>query len=203
MVFLRAHAKRKVPLSPKELRDPFIQSNVRESGWKSVLEPSGFLTFVIEAELRSVERIAEHWRHPFETKIDWLLGKLEEAAAHTAERRRLNAQYHEHEAKRRKRREERRERERIESHKWDGLVELADEWGEARRLRAFIDCLAKLEEADPDPSGRICEWLAWARERIDALDPLAGDTEEFLERLFPPPKSEYELEFGEPEDIDD
>ena len=195
---------KKIPLSEKELADRFsITSKARERGWKQGFEPSGSLALVIDAKFHTQARIADTRKLLLEDRIDAIIDKLEAMATEVVERRKQLEEDQRRAEEKRKRREARLARERIEDRKWDEFNEIANDWIRAEQLRRFVRSVAKRNEASPDPSGRVQEWLAWARPYIDGLDPLWNGIESLLERLYPPEVSEYELNFGEPEDIDD
>jgi hypothetical protein len=195
---------KKVPLTKKEFADrSSLTSKERERGWKRTFEPSGSLVLLIEADFHSQTRIADTRKRLLESRIEEIIDRLETIASETIQRRKQHQEDDKRAFERQKRREERKRVERIEDRKWDDFVELAEEWERACQLRRFVARVAKLNEASPNPSGRVQEWLACTRDNVDALDPLADGIDGFLERLFPPQPSEYELNFGEPEDIDD
>jgi hypothetical protein len=195
--------RRKAPLTKKELADRYCSSIDRRRGWKFTVEPSGSLMLVIEAALGGKARIADTRKRPLESRIEEIIGRFETMASETAQSRKENEEYERRALERRKRREERERLQLIEDRKWNDLNELADDWAKAERLRRFVRNVTKRNEASPDPSGRVQEWLTWARPYIDGLDPLWNGIESLLERLYPPEVSEYERLFGEPEDIDE
>jgi hypothetical protein len=192
-------ARHKVPLTKKELKSPFMRLEAQR-GWKLELRPSGSLVMTIDADFHSTKRVDEHPKRPFEGQVEKLLDKFEAMAAEAAERRKRNEDWQRRAFERQTRSDERSQREDIERGKVRTLDELADDWAEAQRLRRFVDSVAALDAATPDASGRLGPWLTWARTYVDGLDPLTGGTSSFLERLFPPELSEYEMNFGEPED---
>ena len=192
-------AQRKVPLTKKELKDPF-NSVQAQRGWKEVLVPSGRLGLIIEAEHHGTARVAEHSARPFEGRINKILAKFEKVAAEAAANRKWCVERERRYFERQMRIDERSRLEDIENRKRHMLGSLANDWAEAERLRRFIDRVDQQHAETPDLSGRVGPWLAWAHSHVDALDPLAGGTDSFLERLFPPEPTEYELEFGEPEE---
>lgn len=197
-----ASVVRKVPLTKKE-RDDWLNSFIAKRGWRQVLEPGGSLVLAIKAGFHSEIRIVETRKRPLESRIESIVDRLEAIATESAERRAERDEARRRYQERQKRREERLRLEAIEDRKWEAFIELADDWAEAKRLRRFLDRIGKLNEVSPDKSGRLADWLSWAREGVEARDPLSQGLDGFLERLFPPEPSEYELNFGEPEDIDD
>ncbi|MGD9738418.1 MAG: hypothetical protein AB7S41_02510 [Parvibaculaceae bacterium] len=100
------------------------------------------------------------------------------AVAHRAERRqrgRLAEQQRYEEQQRRK----------LDRNRWRRVVEIADEWREAKLAREFV---AALREAGPDldqsvGDRTVGDWLAWAEDRATALDPLARGAASTFERV--------------------
>lgn len=89
---------------------------------------------------------------------------------------------HREEAEQRRREAERlsqveAERRRKESNQWRRFAELARQWEDVERARRFV-ALLEGQEHDPERviSGRrLCEWLDWARDRVERNDPaMAG-----------------------------
>lgn len=201
--FYETSVQRKIPLTQKEAQSILTSEAAKRRGWRPDWEPGGFLALLIDADFHSEMRIVETRKHPFEGRIEAVVDRFEKIAAETAERRIQQQESLRRAAEAQMRRQERARLQAIEDRKWDEFTGLASDWEKARQLRCFIVRVTRLNDATPDPSGRVREWLLWTRANVDALDPLADGIEGFLERLFPPEPSEYELNFGEPEDIGD
>lgn len=77
------------------------------------------------------------------------------------------------------------ERQRLEEARWTGFVSLSRRSDEAAHLRSFLNRLEaaglRLHERYGDRTA--AEWLAWARERIDRIDPFSSGAASVIERL--------------------
>lgn len=65
-------------------------------------------------------------------------------------------------------------RQEIDDKRWDGFQERAGNWKEHERLLAFIAELRRRLETEGDPTNEdrpLSEWIAWAEERAEILDP--------------------------------
>lgn len=83
------------------------------------------------------------------------------------------------------RRYEEQQRRKLDRNRWRRVVEIAEEWREAKLAREFI---AALRQTGPDLEQTIGErtirdWLAWAEERASSLDPVACGTASAFERV--------------------
>lgn len=154
------------PLRPTELKhDPF------ESRPKNVAEPSGYLILSIKADYSTKQVVREKPGMLFETRIEGILQKFEAKAAHAAEQRNLWEERERARWERQTRRLRMRTLERREEERWSDLCRMAADWKEANDLRAFVDLVAaRMNELEKRPA-RADLWLAWARWRIDGLDP--------------------------------
>ncbi len=92
----------------------------------------------------------------------------EELARQEAERQRALAD---------QRRREEDERRRI-------LERQVESWTKSQQLRAFVDEVerrAAAKTASTAPESKLGQWIIWARQHADRLDPLAGDPEPTVE----------------------
>lgn len=66
---------------------------------------------------------------------------------------------------------------RLDEERWARFRSLAADWEEARRLAAFIAALReRAGDLDQEVDGRrLRDWLAWADEKLEALDPMRRD----------------------------
>jgi hypothetical protein len=77
------------------------------------------------------------------------------------------------------RRYEERQRQTRERNRLRGFLELASRWKEVETARLFLDALEKRAADETETVGDLTieKWIAWARERLTAYDPLeAGPT---------------------------
>ena len=68
-----------------------------------------------------------------------------------------------------------RQRQQLERNRLRGFLELASRWKEVEAARLFLDALAKRAASNLDEvldDRTVGEWIAWARERLTAHDPL-------------------------------
>lgn len=153
----------------------------------SNLTSSGFLRVEITTWLRGGK---PRWEETERTKIADLLPDivgaiiaagptLELMAAESEERQRqwqLEAAARE---------EARRQRE-LDEKRWKGFRGAASAWAEADLIRSFlgeIEARAEREGGDIVGDRTVREWAAWARQRLDVLDPLSGGPSKFFQMI--------------------
>lgn len=169
---------RREQLTPEEQRERGGYSSRPQ--WKQWKEPTGELKLSAHADLSGRYRKTE-WEEsadaPLETRLGEIVIALEAMAALAAEERVRRAEQE------RKRREEEHRRyleQRARQHdekRWTLFRQMATTWEECDRLRRFIDVLS-VETATPaEPSSQVEQRLAWARARLEAMDPLANGVE--------------------------
>ena len=137
----------------------------------NVAEPSGYLVLSIKAALSPKQDVHERYGHLFESRIDEILQKCEMKAAHAVAQRRQWEQRERARCERQARARCQQTLEEREDERWSELCRMAAAWRDADNLRAFVDLVAaRMDELNQRPV-RADLWLAWARRRIDALDP--------------------------------
>lgn len=75
---------------------------------------------------------------------------------------------------------ERQRRAEEEAKQLAKLEAQVDRWQRARRIREYVDAFEAAAARDgrlADQDGEAARWIAWARERVDRLDPLTGHSE--------------------------
>lgn len=142
---------------------------------QSGLQSSGFLRVTITTYLPGKQ---PQWVETSKNKIvDWLpqmVGSIIGAGPILEEQQRERE-----ESARRYRKEETRRYERqrlteIDERRWTRFRERADDWEERTKLLTFTAELQKRLEAEGDAQvgdRQLSQWIAWAQEKIDALDP--------------------------------
>jgi hypothetical protein len=85
------------------------------------------------------------------------------------------ARRQEEQRQRREREAQLLERQRAEQARLDELRAAASNWAEAQRLRAYLQAVEASvlqRHGVIDPGSELAQWLTWAREQADRLDPL-------------------------------
>ena len=83
-------------------------------------------------------------------------------------------------------RHERQRLKEIDDRRWSKFRELARNLEECRRLQAFIDALRSRIEAEGDTvveDRRLSEWVSWAEQRVQEMNPLSQGAQEVLEAI--------------------
>lgn len=76
---------------------------------------------------------------------------------------------------------------REDDERWDRFRNAGVDWEECRRLRAFLDFLRSTEKSKPEAlyDGRsLSDWIAWAEQRIDLLEPTGNLKKVFAQRKY-------------------
>lgn len=142
------------------------------------LHSTGFLRVTINTY---IEGIRKEWVETEASKIGDSLPEIAGAiiAAGTYRKRRKE----ELRVAELRRQEEMRQREevqrlrKIEEQRWDAFREATAAWQEHARLSALLAQLRQRLEAEGDSMVEdrlLSEWIAWAQQRTDTLDPLSG-----------------------------
>lgn len=171
--------------------------------WKKRTEmrPTGNLTVHLSGDYIAKARTF-HRRYkdgqdaPVEMKgariIDAALQYLEQRKAHHEEEERERQRWEERrrqwaiEEKERKKKARKREkkRKRLEKKKRrvEKLLEDSEQWAEAQRLRSFIEAYrVQFSEVMDEPENS--EWVQWATEVADGLDPLCKEDQEIRQKI--------------------
>jgi hypothetical protein len=142
--------------------------------WVSTNELSFHVDEYISGSAQRTWNDTEHSR--LEEKLDLILAGLPAVAiglkAHREEREAWRRGYEE------ERRREREKARRVETQRRlrKRLVLAMQDWERAARLHHFCDTVeARCRDLDATQRAVVTEWLAWAREQADALDPLGHD----------------------------
>lgn len=143
--------------------------------WRQDRIATGELVFSLETWIASGLR--REWRdgqQPLEDQIAEIIAVLA-VAGPILEATRLKAEAAEHRRwEEEKRRREEKERQDQDRNRWRRLVEYAEAWREAQLVGDFIEALT-VSPGDPQAQydeKSIVDWMAWARERRGANDPL-------------------------------
>ncbi len=155
---------------------------------QSGLQSSGFLRVGITTYLPDKQ---PQWIETSDKKIaDWLpeiVGALIGAGPLLTEQQREREEsarrYREEEG----RRYERQRLKEIDTRRWTRFRERAVDWEERARLLAFVAELQRRLEAEGDTlvgDRELSEWITWAQEKIDALDPFSRGLSGLFESIF-------------------
>lgn len=154
------------------------------------MAPSGELMLLIETpeEPRTKSR---NWsdtkKMPLEDQLPAIVDAFEEMAKDAAERREERIEEQRRERERWREIEKLQAEERREYEREDELRELAADWREAERIRAFLDAVEARLATQSNPPAVVMEWVAWARDYVEGLDPLAGEGLDNLVAVLDPP----------------
>lgn len=182
-------------LSEKTLRTPRPKKKHRpgDDSWlferSNDYAPSGVLGLRVSsgrASYPTVDRwLVESEGKPLEASLNEALVLLVEVAVKTRLKEARREERHRQQRVEREREEEarRRERERQEAERRQReaeatrarlLLELSDRWMRAGQLRAFIAAVAASGRVPPPMASELEleEWVAWARQQAETLDPL-------------------------------
>lgn len=121
----------------------------------------------------------KEWRDG-KTKLETLLARfvawLEIYAQHELESRERTRLWHiEYEAKK-KLEDEEKQRRVLEAKKYEELLEQSERYTKAQQLRYYIEARRNKKEKENDVSPDFYQWLRWANEKADLLDPLINDS---------------------------
>jgi hypothetical protein len=148
-------------------------------------QPTGVLKLGVigyGSDLQNVVADGKHQR--IEQCINDFVVKLEAEAV----RRKRHAEHlerqHRHWEEQERLRREREERQRKEIERLKALEEEARNWRRAEEIRAYVAAVnAKTirEGCAIAPDSECSQWIAWARSKADAIDPLVADKREMID----------------------
>lgn len=168
-----AERRTRVPLKPKEWG-----YRAGEGITKQVMVPSGEPTLVVQPDVSrhggGERRWADRPGRRLENQVERIVTRFEIITRQMAESRLRSEEWERQREIDLRRAAKRLLRDEEEEARPTMLRELADDWYEAARLRAFLDALEARLASHPSP-GAMAKWLAWARSHAGTLDPLVGD----------------------------
>lgn len=171
--------------------------------------PSGRLALRIrDAEMYWASGCRKTWRdggkQKLEDKLNSFVGGLVAMAArvkeHEAEVARQEQERREEASRREeqaRQRAEQRARIAAEQSRVDSLLQQARDWRQSAELRAFIETVRQRQVAAHgkiDDDSEIGQWLVWARQQADRLDPLSESPSSILDEQLedePEPQKSY------------
>lgn len=176
----------------RQVRQPLTEEEKRglnqKRPWKREMQPTGLLQLSTETRLHPA--LAHSWidtpDQPLEQQLPEIAAVFIAAAPILRERRR---RYEEAERQRREeetRRYEVRQKQLRDRNRLRGFLELASRWRQVEDARLFLDALAT---RSADNSTKIVgdlnlgEWIAWARERLTAYNPLEAGAASVFEAI--------------------
>jgi hypothetical protein len=181
----------------EKMHKPLLRPEGEAAKWtaypehhQSGLQSSGFLRVTITTYLSFVKQ--PQWIETSKNKIvGWLpqiVGSIIGAGPILVEQQRDREEsarrYREEEA----RRYERQRLREIDERRWTRFRERADDWEERTKLLAFTAELQRRLEIEGDAQvgdRQLSQWVAWAKERIDALDPFNRGLPGLFESIVP------------------
>lgn len=132
--------------------------------------PTGILSFCIEKAVYGSQcRWADTKHHKLEERLGIFIQGLDTAAVRMKEWREEDERRKIEYALKEKRRIEEEKRLHLEQSKADKLNRDVQAWVEAGRIRAYV---LELQKVSANVAG-IKDWIAWAKSRADAIDPLS------------------------------
>jgi hypothetical protein len=177
-----SYSRRKIPLSPAELKDPFNISMGKKD--KTVDMPLGRLVLFVTAHYSVDKRIEAKANQSLEDRVPEILDRFEAAVAH-AEMRAAEWEQFRIDSEHERAAESARETlEAVEGERWELLRNVARERGEAALLRETAELIRqRLEGSGLEKHPRAVAWMKWADSRIERLDILGRSPEAIFERL--------------------
>jgi hypothetical protein len=159
------------------LRLPTVEERQRVASGlsRTNMEATGILVFAIETHLAPLPCIwTETADRPMETLVGDILATLLLAVPLLGQRRRDQAEAHRLRQEAEHRRRQEAELKRLDDNRWRRFVELAETRRQAETAREFLAALEQYSGGtEVILDGKtISDWLTWARERLDAFDPL-------------------------------
>jgi len=142
-----------------------------------VYEPTGRLKLGIIGSFRSdiQKAVADGKQQRVEQRLNEFVVKLEEEAV----RRKQHNEYLERQRRaweeEARRRREREERQRKEIERFKALEEEVRNWKRAEDIRSYVSAAEAQVLQDSkaiDPGSELGQWIVWARQKADWLDPL-------------------------------
>jgi hypothetical protein len=181
-----------------EPKDHDLEGSYRfgHSRFREQRVPSGILCLTIrDADNHWIGDCRKNWRDGKKQQLENLLSSfisgLLRAAAQIKERIRQN------EERERERREwlrrqeeekrlraEKRRRIQEEQERVSSLISQADNWHKSKLVREYVTALEKMSlsgDCPFQPEGNLEDWLKWAREQADRLDPLTPSPPSILD----------------------
>jgi hypothetical protein len=158
----------------------------------SYFRPYGELRFRIwyEAPYKHEREWRDDKAGPLESRLNEIFAGFFQAAADQKRHRVEHAEAQRRQAEEQRREWQREEARRREEERIKGLRAAAQDWKEARLLRAYVEDLeARAQKVGVDTVyGRpVAEWARWARQVASGIDPLRRLAELEAERAPPPP----------------
>jgi hypothetical protein len=183
----------------QEPKDPDFNGDYRfgHSRYEKKYSSSGNLCLAIRAGVYLDGYVRQSWSDGKQHKIEDNLNAFIRSLSRTAIQKKENIKKREQEERERIEREKRwaieRRRAEEEKEKFDKLVSAVEDWHKSRRIREYI---AKVEEMAATGKytfnfeGGLDNWLKWAKEAANRLDPLCPAPG--------PPKGSQENAGGDP-----
>ncbi|MET3159996.1 hypothetical protein [Bradyrhizobium diazoefficiens] len=171
------------PLTEEEKKRAF---NPRRP-WRQEMQPTGLLQLSIEPRLHPTLR--QSWIDAdqlLEAQLPEIAAVFIAAAPMLRERRRQQEENERRRHEEEMRRYEERQRQQLERNRLRGFLELASRWKEVEAARLFLGALANRASGDLDEvlgDRTIGDWIAWARERLTAHDPLEAGAVAVFRRI--------------------
>lgn len=163
------------------LREKRRRVAVKKPGEKATFhnfELTGDFTFKIESYVAPTDRFRRKWEENAKTRLEKMIPDIVIALSQAGQKHlRWKQQEHEATPKRleeRQRAEEAELRQRREQRRWRAFVGYAERLNTIDKLRILIDHLER-ETASPSTviaDRQISEWLQWAKDRLEAFNPL-------------------------------
>ena len=166
----------------------FIEIDLREASkrvpakppyYGTTLEPTGEFIFKIESYLDDKE-----WRDG-KVKIETLLAKIVAKIEIEAEKKKIRKEesrlWHMKYEEELKRKEEIKKRRDEEVEKFNRLVKLSEQYDKTRLIRQYIEARKQNAIDTNTLTSEKQEWINWANDKADWLDPLINKPDEILD----------------------
>jgi hypothetical protein len=123
---------------------------------------------------------------PLENRIRDILATLVVAVPFLEQKRTAEEEKKRIQIEAEQKRQQETARRKIEKNRWRRVLEISDRWHAANRLRSFVAAVEAMGTTGDDslPGGRSREeWLAWAKQRLAAYDPLEAGVDAIWSNL--------------------
>jgi hypothetical protein len=171
-------------LTPEEKRKNIYYQNQK---WTQEHIETGNLIFRLKTPLEHglVQKWLDEPDYPLEQQIIPIIATFLVAKPILDEQRRRAEEERRYWAEQERLRQQELNAQRREKNRWRRFVEMSKQWHDAETARQFLLKLESLPRSEnPEPGGFAHDdWLTWARENLDNIDPLAKGVDAVWETL--------------------
>lgn len=167
------------------------------------LKPTGLFTFTIDSFLGIQSPIRREWRETSRNRLDEVMPDIASAILQAgpvlvALRRQADEQ-EKAQLERERLRKNEEDRRRSDQNRWQAFLSLAARFEQASRLRSFLMVLENdVGDVTSTVGDRtITEWFTWAKNHLEALNPLNAGANELFETMLVAGEERYVPDLAE------